>query len=593
MWPAVDKVLYTSWRSVRLVMPLALPDPLPANLGDHVRGVYRRHFAHELALGNVKPLVVPYGVLTTFGLPILYFSIPHRNRPWLFRARYLLMLYIVLYNLRETFTTTSGNFAVGYAVGLMQGWGIIWNMTLLVLMRPQFDAERVERRPVRATADPQANTNGSVNGHARLSDAKENAQPVQNANAHAVTKVDGSPKAPTQATKLRGTIERRVVDAPDEDIARSLDEGYEYCWQDYPEGAPFLARLGWSFDLCTSFRGTGWNWSVPVIPRFSKPDKPHSAAQADLSSIPMSTPQGYRRFATRRSWLRSELSTIVVGYLAMDALSVMMMKDPYFILGPEYTASAVPIPLPSPLAALPPWLLFTYRSLTGFVAVIAAIGTIMKAWQLICAFPLRPLLGTRAELWHYPTLYGNFTTNVLDKGLAGFWGGWWHQTFRVAFSAPGVWLTQRRSRGILTDRRSPAAKAVAGLFAFAQSGLVHALGSISCLPPGRPWAPPVFFMLSWAGILLQAAARSAMPQLPRWATRAGNLAFVFLWLNATQHWMLDDIARSGIWLLEPVPASLFRALGLGRPGDHWWRWGWAELPRLHAGEHWWDSGVAL
>lgn len=592
MWPAADKVLYTSGRSSRLTMnPVVLPNPLPANLGDHVRDIYRRHFAHELALGTVKPLVIPHGVLVTFGLPILYLAIPHRNRPWLFRARYLLMFYIIVFNLRETFMTTSPNFAVGYAVGLMQAWGIVWNMTLLILMSPQFDAERVEIRPVRTTPEAPGAANGSTNGHARISDSKENVRPVQNGNANAVTKVNGTSKAPAQSAKTMGD---KSADAPDEDIAKSLDEGYEYYWQDYPEDAPFLTRLEWSFDLFTSFRGTGWNWSVPVIPHFAKPDKPHSAALADLKSIPMSTKQGYRRFATRQSWLRSELLPIIVGYLALDAFSVLMMKDPYFILGPEYTASTVPISLPPLLADLPPWLLFTYRSLTGFLAVMAAISTIMKLWQLICAFPLSALLGSRADLWHYPTLYGSFTSNVLDKGLAGFWGGWWHQTFRVAFSAPGAWLARR---GILADHHSPAAKAAAGFFAFAQSGFLHSLGSASCLPPSLPWAPPVFFMLSWVGILLQTAAcgaaRPVTRGLPRWARRAGNFAFVFVWLNATQYWMLDDIARSGIWLLEPVPASLFRALGLGGPGDHWWRWTWAELPRRYAGAHWWESGIAL
>ncbi|KKY34551.1 hypothetical protein UCDDA912_g05505 [Diaporthe ampelina] len=569
-------------------MPLELPDPLPANLGDHVRGVYRRHFAHELALGTVKPLVVPYGVLTTFGLPILYFSVPHRNRPWLFKARYLVMLYIFLYNLRETFVTTSPNFALGYAVGLMQAWGLIWNMTLLVFMRPQFDAERVDRRRARPTVDAQAGVDGSTNGYARTSDTKENVRPVHSGDAHVATRVHGGSKTPVPAGSPRGTEGGEAVDAPDGDIAKSLAQGYEYYWQSYPEDAPFLTRLEWSFDLVTSFRGTGWNWSIPVVPRFSKPDKPHSGSLVDLGSIPASTPQGYRRHTTRRSWIRSELGPFVAGSLVLDALSVLMMKDPYFILGPEYTDSDTPIPLPPLLAALGPWQLFLCRSLLGSAGVLAAISVVMKLWQLTCAFTLRPLLGSRAELWHYPTLFGGFTHNVLDRGLAGFWGGWWHQTFRVAFAAPAAWLAG--------PGRRPG-KAAAGFFAFAQSGLLHALGSASCLPPSRPWAPPVFFMLSWAGILLQStacgAARPATRALPRWATRAGNLAFVFLWLGATQSWMLDDLARSGIWLLEPVPVSLFRALGLGAPGDHWWRWTWEELPRLHAGAHWWDSGIAL
>lgn len=592
MWPAADKVLYASGRSLRLSMPLDLPDPLPANLGEHVRRAYRAHFAHELALGTVKPLVVPWGVLVTFGLPVLYFSVPHRDRPWLFRARYLLMLCVLLYNVRETFVTTSPNFAVGYAVGLMQAWGIIWNMTLLVFMRPQFDAERVDRRRARPRVDAQVGVNGSANGHARTSDAKENARPVQNGDARAAKRANGISRTQTKTPDQQEIEGCKVVDAPDEDTAKSLAEGYEYYWQSYPEDAPFLTRLDWSFDLVTSFRGTGWNWCIPVAPRFSRPDRPRSGAPVDLGSIPQSTPQGYRRFTTRRGWLRSELLSFAAGLLALDALSVLMVKDPYFILGPEYTESPVPIPLPRHLAALQPWQLFLCRSLAGSLGVLTAIYVVMGSWQLICACALRPLLGSRADLWHYPTLFGGFTHNVLDRGLAGFWGGWWHQTFRVAFGAPAAWLA-----GGPGGRRP--SKAAAGFFAFAQSGLLHALGSASCLPPSTPWAPPVFFMLSWLGILLQSSVcgsplvRPAITAMPRWARRSGNLAFVLAWLSATQYWMLDDIARSGIWLLEPVPLSLLRALGLGEPGDHWWRWTWDELPRLHRGAHWWDTGIAL
>lgn len=584
MWPAADRLLFTSGRSLRLTMPLELPDPLPANLGEYVRIAYRRHFAHEFALGSVKPLIIPQSVLVTFGLPILYYTIPHRNRPWLFRARYLLMMCIILYNARESFVTTSPNFAVGYAVGLMQAWGIIWNMTLLVFMKPQFDAERIEKRRARPSENDHVGVNGFTNGRARMSGAEENMRPMQNGNSKA--------PAQTQQKSLQ-TEHTKAVDAPDEDMARSLAQGYEYYWQSYPEQDSWLTRLDWSFDLVTSFRSTGWNWTIPVVPHFSKPEKPQSSSPVDLTSIPESTPQGYRRYTTRRAWLRAELGGFIIGYLALDALSVLMMKDPYFILGPEYTHSAVAIPLPGLLAALPPWLLFTYRCLTSFAGVLAAISVVMKLWQLICAFALRPLLGTRAELWHYPTLMGGFTHNVLDRGLAGYWGAWWHQTFRVAFVAPAAWLA---SGG---NNRRRVNKTLAGFFAFAQSGFLHALGSASCLPPSKPWAPPIFFMLSWIGIILQSTVCGAMrqagitPKIPIWVGRAGNFAFVFLWLSATQYWMLDDIARSGIWLLEPVPVSLFRALGFGEPGDHWFRWTWDELPRLHAGERWWDSGIAL
>ncbi|KUI62089.1 hypothetical protein VP1G_09219 [Cytospora mali] len=525
MWPLLDAALQSSGRSVRrLDMPVAVSRRLP-NLGAYVRDVYRLHFSHELAAGTVKPLIVPYSLLGTVILPILYFSIPHVNRPWLYRARYLLWLFIVAFNLHEVVTSSSANFAIGYAVGLMHAWGILWTATLLIWMSPQFEAERVERRKRTPTnGEPVVNGTASglnLNGNA----AREEDVPSQRVNAR--------PKAPTEEHQ-QAEAGGREAGARDEDISRSIDQGYEYYWQAYPAAAPFLTRLGWSYDLVTSFRGTGWNWTVPIIPHFAKPERPLSLAPVDVDSIPLRTRQGYRRFTTRRALARAQLLPMALGYLALD-------------LG-----------------------------------------------SLTCLFLLpRRLLGTRAELWHYPSTYGAFVPNVLDKGLAGFWGGWWHQTFRVAFSAPSAWLARR---GYM-DPRSGGGRAAAGLIAFAQSAFLHSLGSVSCLPPSRPWTPPVFFMLAWAGVLVQAAAcgaaRRVTARAPASARRAGNLVFVFAWLNATQYWFCDDLARAGIWLLEPVPVSFLRALGLGKPGDSWWRWDWVMWPRWYVGRHWWESGIAL
>ncbi|KUI66559.1 hypothetical protein VM1G_01406 [Cytospora mali] len=589
MWPLLHAALQSSGRSVRrLDMPIAVSRRLP-NLGAYVRDVYRLHFSHELAAGTVKPLILPYSLLGTVVLPILYFSIPHINRPWLYRARYLLWLFILAFNLHEVVTSSSANFAIGYAVGLMHAWGILWTATLLIWMSPQFEAERVERRK-RTTTDGGALVNGTasrlnLNGNA----AREEDSPSQS------QRVNARPKAPTATAKHQhAEAGDRATGARDEDISRSIDQGYEYYWQAYPAAAPFLTRLGWSFDLVTSFRGTGWNWTVPIIPHFAKPEKPLSLAPVDVDSIPLRTRQGYRRFTTRRALARAQLLPMALGYLALDLGSVYMMKDPHFILGPEF-ASAEPLsPLPPLLAALPRPVLFTYRSVLCFTAIIVAIELIMTCWRLTCLFLLpRRLLGTRAELWHYPSTYGAFAPNVLDKGLAGFWGGWWHQTFRVAFSAPSAWLARRGHM----DPRSGGGRAAAGLIAFAQSAFLHSLGSVSCLPPSRPWAPPVFFMLAWAGVLAQAAAcgaaRPVTARVPAPARRAGNLVFVFAWLNATQCWFCDDMARAGIWLLEPVPVSFLRALGLGKPGDSWWRWDWAMWPRWYVGRHWWESGIAL
>jgi len=48
----------------------------------------------------------------------------------------------------------------------------------------------------------------------------------------------------------------------------------------------------------------------------------------------------------------------------------------------------------------------------------------------------RNLICVRREPWFYPDHYGNYSI-VFDRGLAGWWGGWWHQMFRPGFDAAG------------------------------------------------------------------------------------------------------------------------------------------------------------
>lgn len=358
---------------------------------------------------------------------------------------------------------------------------------------------------------------------------------------------------------------------------------------------------------------------MPILPQFAKPEKPLSGALVDLSSIPLVTRQGYRRYRTNTEWLRSQVFTVILSYLVLDLLSTLMMKDPYFILGPEFSAAvgtvsrkrrafgltaeavANPIALPPILAALPPVLLYLYRSMLCFAAVMVGINLIFTCWQFAAHFIVpRALIGgsVRGELWHYPSVYGNFVACVLDKGVAGFWGGWWHQTFRTAFAAPGIWMAKKG----WINPRSAGGKAVAGFLAFAQSGFLHSLGSVSCLPPSKPWLPPAFFILCWVGVLVQQALTALLRSLspspspfPTWLSRTANFCFCFVYLVSIQFLLCDDLGRSAIWLLEPVPASVFRLLGMGKPGDSWWRWDPSVWPKWHAGgwSRWWETGMTL
>lgn len=182
------------------------------------------------------------------------------------------MAFIVGFNMSETLVTSSANFAVAYAVGLMQAWGILWSGTLLIWMSPQFEAERVEKRkrtegshetPSVVLNGSTTGGNGSANGHALTNGHASNGN-AHSSSSSSITSVDGA---------VDGNFSQRkehqisLLDAPDEDVARSLQEGYEYYWQAYPADAPLSTRFDWSLDLVSSFRGTGKGSTTPQSSR--------------------------------------------------------------------------------------------------------------------------------------------------------------------------------------------------------------------------------------------------------------------------------------------------------------------------------------
>ena len=97
----------------------------------------------------------------------------------------------------------------------------------------------------------------------------------------------------------------------------------------------------------------------------------------------------------------------------LDFLKVLLMKDPYFLLGPNN------YPPPSYLADLSPTMLSIYRQFLGMVAIIVALETIFSTSPLIQCLLLGPRrLGLRGEPWMYPTTWGGFNV-IFTKGLGG------------------------------------------------------------------------------------------------------------------------------------------------------------------------------
>ncbi|KAI0600249.1 membrane bound O-acyl transferase family-domain-containing protein [Biscogniauxia sp. FL1348] len=514
------------------------------------RQLYREKFWADVDAGVTKPFVLPLYIAGIFIIPALYLAIPHRDRPWLYRARWPLLALLTAFHAYMVRNVSSMNFASAYGVGLIAAWGTIWNLALLVWTRPQWDAKRVHiRRKTRKDAAGKP-PNGDI--------THDSATPLPNGNASTRANGPGAISKDLRKRQTRATREDAAA-VPDQPASTTdLSQEYEYYWQEYPADASFWTRLDWVIALVTNMRMTGWNWAIPCLPPYEPP--PYVGdTQLPLTSGIHRSRQGFTRALTRRQFLVSRLfGSVVPSYLVLDFCIVATSADPYFLVGPSYRD-----PLPAALASLSPAALSALRTALAFFAMLAALRLAWDAWALVLAFPLRPFLGPlRSHPWHLPSMTGSFA-QVLDHGLAGFWGAWWHQTFRFGFSAPALWL-QRRGH---LSRSSPSARLVGPALAFLQSGLVHAAGSATAVPPSR-WAMPLcFFVCAGAGTVLQARLAAALPLLPPPARRAGNLAFALLWMCATSWMLVDDFGRCGLFLYDPLPLSVFRPWSARLGGD--------------------------
>jgi len=471
---------------------------------------------------------------------------------------------------------------------------MVWSATWLLLYRPQWEAKRVQRRKGYVTS--QIGEKGieqvgcpkewqKEDGKApRIHEIEEKhakgekfpGEIDQQNELRRRTLANGDSKVANGHIESNGTAEREKIAA--------ADDGYEYYWQSYPDN--LSERIPWVLDLLMNFRGPGWNWAIPPMPdippsvkmKLGESTKKHSSM--GLSST------GMQHFTTRRELFKSLFPKFVIGYFLEDLVKVLMMKDPYYIYGPNTYA------LPPHLASLSPVQLAFFRLCLMSVVVVVSLELAFGISPLILGVIIGPkVLGLRGEPWYYPSTWGSLS-NISNKGLNGLWGGWWHQMFRFIFAGPSNYLINNGYVRV----RTTTAKITALLFAFGISGFLHYGGSISQLPKTQPWNFPIFFWLQGLGVLIQSSfcdfLHPQISNLPKVLRQTGNVIFTLTWLYLTAWWLIDDFSRGGMWLYEPIPISPLRGLGFGVPGDGWWCWehigvGW------YTGKHWWESGIAL
>ncbi|MCJ1361402.1 hypothetical protein MMC16_000502 [Acarospora aff. strigata] len=465
--------------------------------------------------------------------------------------------------------------AVGFGIGLLSAWSILWSATLIVFNDARKDFKRIERQE-KALATEKSTaiiSNGTANGTAATGP-----ETVSQLDARtSVTERQSKPEKPSSQH-----VRRRLVFA---------HQSGSFSWQRLPES--ITERLDWMADLVSNFRGLGWNWRVPGLPPL--PPGVQRELQQNDGTEPREGdshvgPTGVVVDHTKRELLTQKLCSIVCGYLILDICKALMTQDPYYW---GIFDQPPPSYLPT-LIATSPALLRTYRLTLILILIDSSLQTFFNQAPLFFVGLLGPkYIGARGEPWMYPDAYGSYR-NVFDKGLAGWWGGWWHQTFRFAFDSSSKWLVAK----LRWDRKSLKAKMLQLLIAFSISGALHACGSYTTWPPTRPLRPFLFFFLQTWGIIAQILSVKLLKyygitrRTPKPVRQLVNFLYVHVWFFYTAPLLIEDFASGGIWLFEPIPISPLRALGFSREGEGWWRWGGIYL-RWYSGRNWWRSGVAF
>lgn len=577
-------------------MPAALPSPASVTSYKDLISLYDAEFQAALAAGTTSPIVVPYRLLSSF-LLFCYLLIPPTRSRLVYYARFPIFAFHVYWSVKTTRECRSGAVAMGYLIGLINGWGIAWGAAVLIFIDGR-SLRRIERREV-VEADQSGSQRATTE---KISRGTSN-------EGQAYGHIDNSTDASTLRARHVTTPYGKSADLqPNLLVGPNLAANSSYVWQTLP--TKLSTRFFWALDLATSFRGLGWSYQISSLP---------SPPPSVLSTLAPSTPPihptpsthrtGTTRYPTTAALLTQKLGTFALSYIVLDTLKVMMMNDPYFwgtvpidapLPSKWYSSPTTPSYLPSLLTASAP-LTRVYRLFLSLVGTYAALQIIFALSPLFFTL-LLPLLypaartSTRLAPWQYPDFFGSYR-QVLAHGLRGWWGSWWHQTFRHAFQAPAAWITARLG----LSRRSTAAQAIGLIVAFGLSGGLHALASYTIWPRTQPLSGPGRFFCSQivgigAEICWHRAIRAAHAALggtvPAWMGSVMNFVWVHVWGYWTAAWLVDDFARGGIWLFEPVPVSLWRGLGLGLEGAGWWCWP-GPIVWWHRADRWWESGLAF
>ncbi|KAL8997274.1 MAG: hypothetical protein Q9169_003416 [Polycauliona sp. 2 TL-2023] len=513
--------------------------------------------------GEYQPFVWPYRALGPY-LLTFYLLLPPDPSPTVHNARYPLFALIIYLSVTAIWDCRSPAVTVGYGIGLLNAWTILWSATLLIFSDGRRDYKRIERQQ---KPDEAPSVDGLVENEQGDTSALDGSTTDGLKLLHPVGELPVP--EPDATNHLAPKFESPEIFAAQEPIPSSSQE--TYTWQSLPDD--LLHRLDFVLDLVTNFRGLRWTHQGPG----TLPPPQHIRETLTNPETPSSLhPNQYPSY---RTLFVNNFQSFILCSLTLDALKYITSLDPYFFAQGQDTPSPFPIARTVRLALS---LLFTYTSLLN-IFLLAPLA-------LACTFG-PGILGPHASTWLYPPYFGPLSS-IAEKGLAGLWGGWWHQLFRYAFEAAGDFVG---GKVLGLPKKSIPGAIARTLTAFICSGMLHACASYAVLGDTHPLGGSfLFFALQPLGIIAQRALSIYLQQkgyreaIPPWMRKTGNVVAVLLWCRVTGPLIADDFAAAGIWLYEPLPVSLIR----GMKGQGWLRWG-GQWVRWYSGDRWWKSGLVF
>ncbi|CAI7581994.1 unnamed protein product [Penicillium manginii] len=481
-----------------------MADPRHGSLG--YRDLARQHgeeLESLLQQGIFKPVFLYQAMLFNL-LPLLGLIVPrHRGGKYIRSAIFALNLGIAFQVLKNHRAHLGGN---GYMFGLIAAWSLIWSAGILVFTDIEKDFQRIERMTA----------------------------------------------AESESTKLAIGTRGPSGNVQPEPYGKDAKVG-KFHWQPYPH--KLSHRLGWCAGLLFNLRGPEWNWRAPHLGPL--PRSIHSQLHAGFGSNKhrfQAVDDSKYLSANRR--LKRAFRTFLISYLLLDCLKAVMMRDPYF-RGSTITDSP-----PFPFSYFEPFpiLIRFYHVFISAMGVYVALNFVTSLSPIIFLGLSRALPNASRKFmtvpldasWLYADSFGPFLEPLLDHGLAGCWGRWWHQLFRHGFTMAAGWILSLLP--IKLAQNVQLKRMIHVVVAFSLSGFIHACGSYTQFTATRPFSGPfLFFFMQSIGVIGEYIFKTAvfpklrLPKLLKGFRRAGNAIFVISWLLFSGPHIADDFARGGLW----------------------------------------------